>query len=265
MRGAWNLTPLGHDQERNIDFITPVSLQSKLSPRLEICHLVASGSMSSSQASQLPSSSKGMTFTRSDTRTNTVHAVFNPEPPDDLNLADMDITTAPEIHEDLRNLGFEDAVMKQRVCVHKMPPHFDHLPEFAEVDTFFEKQTRTPYRTRDARRRFGIPIWNPYPTIKTQLLISRLVKGTSDRVLRRLKSGLVTSWLKPTDTSLGTTHFGTRAHYLLEELNKGPDDWWLDTGEPMTMHSRFDSVEFNLRLFRLKRYHPEPMAFALEW
>lgn len=265
MRGAWNLIPLGRDQERNIDFVTPISLQSKISPRLEICHLVASGSMSSSQASQLPSSSRDMTFARSDTRINTVHAIFNAEPPDGLNLADMPITTAPEIYEDLRNLGFEDAVMWQRVCIHKMPPHFDHLPEFAEVDTFFEKQTRTPYRTRDARKRFGTYVWNPYHTIKSQLLISKLVTGTSDKVLRRIKSGLVTSWLKPTDTNLGTTHFGTRACHLLEELNKDPDDWWLDTGVPQTMHSRFDSVEFNLRLFQLKKYYPEPMAFAIEF
>jgi len=265
MRRPWNLTPLGRDQERNIDLVTPVSLQSKLSPRLEICHLVASGSMSSSQASRLPSSSRDMIFTRSDTRTNTVHAIFNPKPPDDLNLADMSITTAPEIHEDLRNLGFEDAVMRQRVCIHKMPPHFNHLPEFAEVDTVFEKQIRTSYRTRDARKRFGTYLGNPYPTIRTQLLISKLITGTGDKVLRRIKSGLVTSWLKPTDTSLGTAHFGTRAHYLLEELNKNPDDWWLDTGEPMTMDSRVDSINFNLRLFRLKKYHPEPMAFAMEF
>jgi len=249
--------------ERNIDFIPSFSIQERITPRAEMCYVTARTSKSKT-TSEAPDKIGNLRFTRKIVSGTGIDLAFgDPEP--DSNPSNMECSTAPELLEDLRNAGFEDATIGERIMIHKNPKDLQHLLPFQEYDHLYEMQVASVRRPGMIRRMLKMYVWNPYPMLKAELFKAGVIKNFRDPALKRLQSGLVTDWIKPCHPQLGWSHFGRHQSLLMQTLSMDlatKRRFWLDTGVPIARQLQFNQMNINLRLFELVK-NKEPIAFKL--
>lgn len=222
---------------RNLDLVTPLSLQRALDPDLKLFYCVGHVSVPLERVS--PRREPIKTELGGIIERDTVHRGMTKvtygaprrtgvELPQDEILEDVITYTVPK--------EVPEVVLGARGVREKIPKAFEDIEVFHGSDEVFYMQTSKGNRTRSLRRMLQLPLSNPYYMAKEGLILHGFIKPYDFR-LRRMRSILRTDWIA-TETK------GWReleAHHLPLQRTLCSDKWWQDTAIPHPISSRIDS------------------------
>lgn len=234
---------------RNIDLITPLSLQSALDPDLNLFYCVGHVSVPLEKVSpqrkpiktelggkiERDSVHRGMTKV-----TYGVPRRTEVELPQDEILEDIISYTVPR--------EVPEVVLGRRGIREEVPKEFEDIDVFQGSDEVFCMQTARGNRTRSLRRMLQLPLSNPYYIAKEALILHGYIKPNDPR-LRRMRSILVTNWIA-TETK-GYEVIGGYGAPLQKRLVR--DKWWQDTAIPHPISSRIDSRTVKAQVYILDK------------
>jgi len=258
-----SVQPFPESFERNIDFCPPFSIQEKVAPHQEMCFVVARTSLSKTKAHP-PSMRSKLRFIERRTTARSIDLEVGEEDPTG-DPANLERATASELLESLQEIGFGDATIAERIVIHENPKKLQHIPVFQEYDHLYERQTASARRPHMIRKLLKTSIWNPYHAMRSELYKAGIIKSFSDMALKRLQSGLVTDWVRPSAPQLGWAHFGAHQSLLMRTLSEDlpiKKRFWLDTGVPIARQFQLNALNIDIRLFELVK-NQQPVAFTL--
>ena len=228
MRGI--IEPFSPKWPRTLDFLSPLRLQTKLDPKLDLyCY---DGSVSISANANIRKLSKiatttelGVKIDQMQTSADKIRVHFG----DVLPNTD-DLRTQHEILNDVEDtvpIDIPDVVTHMRGAVEKMPKGLEEIEAFQGSEyAFYEQESKGNY-TQKLRTMLNMPeLRNPHAFIKGDLLKFGAIKSLKDPLMRRMRGIQKTNWVITDDK--GYFELGPDILELEKALCK--DKWWQDLG-----------------------------------
>ena len=230
MRGI--IEPYSPKWPRTLDFLTPLKLQTKLDPKLDLYCYDGVLSVSANSSADMRKLSKtatttelGINIDQTQISADKIRVRFG----DVLPNTD-DLRTQSEILNDVEdNMPIEipDVVTHLRGVVEKIPKECEEIESMQASEYAFYEQIDRGNQTKKMRTMLNMPqLRNPHAFIKGDLIKFGAVKNLKDPLLRRMRGILKTTWAITDDK--GYLELGPD----ILELEKAlcTNKWWQDLG-----------------------------------
>jgi len=240
---------------RNIDLLTPLTLQERLDPELELFYCRGHVSVPLREATggrevktELGIEIKASSIHRG--RTEIVYGLRRPTGYEPL--------TQREILEDVvANTSIEEVpevVLRDRGVIEDIPRGLEDIEVFQGHDEVFYMQRGVGNRYRSLRRMLQLPLANPYRIARELLLLHQVVKPW-DKVFKRLgRSILKTEWVgvgSDRELKVGWMELETYTYDIQRSLCE--NKWWQDTAVPHPISDRIDSRIIKAQIYVLDK------------
>lgn len=233
---------------RNIDLLTPLSLQEKLDPHLELFYCMGHVSVPLREATggREVETNLGVRIKASSIHRGMTEVAYGTPTPTGTRLSQREILEDVVANTSTRDVP--EVVLRSRGVRDDVPRKFEDVDVFEESDSIFYLQKAVGNRYRSLRRMLQLPLSNPYRIAKGALLLHRVV-SPYDPVFKRMRSVLKTNWVM-------TNRMGWKelqAHNLPLQRTLCREKWWQDTAIPHPISSRIDSRLVKAQVYLLDK------------
>jgi hypothetical protein len=244
------------DWSRNVDLVTPLTLQIKLNPKQEVFYLKGRASEQTAKVAVVgeePIEVEGVKIYPYDTFTRSYPVEFgvpNPEASEERkSLKEIwDIVT--------KEVAAPDCVIQERACIHEPPKKVpDKLEDIVSgVDEFYQVEQSKGWRRRVA----GLPCVSVQKMMKAELTSKDIVK-LNDPAFKRMRGVLLTAFILPAVkvgkviNLKGWNIFGNNENsHSLQRVLRAPK-FWQDTALPWKVEvDPFDHTVLRGFVYRLE-------------
>lgn len=234
---------------RNLDFLTPLRLQTALDPDLELYHCSAIVSIPEGKKAPPETIKTDLGGSIKIDRISRNSIQINYGAP---KLRSDSVFSQGEILAEIqKTIEIPEAVVKRRNIRQKIPKAVEDLEPFSGTEYIYYQQTAHGNQTNKIKNAFNMPfLRNPYHFIKGELMSSGII-NPHDGVLKRLRSTLKTDWI-----------IGEKEGYMalkdpivslkLPRALSGRK-WWQDIGVPHPIEARINNSLFTGQIYQLDR------------
>ena len=215
---------------RTLDFLSPLRLQTKVDPKLELyCfdgEVSFSAGASIREFSKIPETTElGVKIDRTLSSANRIRVHFGDVLPNTDELRSQ--SEILKDVEDSSEIEVPDIVTKMRGAVEKIPPGLEEVESVQGSEYVFYEEGNRGNRTKSLRTMLNMQeLRNPHEFIKGDLLKFGAVKSLKDPSVRRMRGIQKTNWII-TDKK-GYFELGPDILEIEKALCK--NKWWQDLG-----------------------------------
>ncbi|HIE22832.1 MAG TPA: hypothetical protein EYP68_01210 [Candidatus Korarchaeota archaeon] len=183
------------DWVRNVDLVTPLSVQARLNPKQEVFYF---GGRASEQISRVnvigdkPIEVEGVKIYPYDDHTRSFPVEFGiPDP-----QASEERKSLKEIWDIVQGeIAAPDSVIQERACIYEPPKKVPDEVEgvISGIDEFYQIEQSKGWRRRVA----GFPCVSVQKMMKTELMVNGIIKKSNHPAFKRMRGVLLTATILP--------------------------------------------------------------------
>jgi len=233
---------------RNVDLLTPLSLQEKLDPSLELFYCMGHVSVPLMEATggREVETDLGVKIKASSIHRGMTEVVYGRPEPTGMNLSQREILENVVANTSTREVP--EVVLEGRGVREDVPKELEEVDVFQGSDMVFYLQSSVGNRYRSLRRMLQLPLSNPYRIARGALLLHKIVNPW-DPVFKRMRSVLKTDWV--ITNRKGWTDL--QAYHLPLQRTLCREKWWQDTAIPHPITSTIDSRLIKAQVYVLDK------------
>jgi hypothetical protein len=238
---------------RNIDLLTPLSLQEKIDPNLELfyCRGHVSVPLEEATGGKEVKTDLGVRIRASPIHRAKTEILFGWPRPFGGAVSQREILEDVVANTSTRDVP--EVILENRGVIEDLPRSIQEVDPFQGYEEVLYLQHSVGNRYRSLRHMLQLPLSNPYRIAREALILHGVVKPW-DPVFKRMKSVLKTDWIGVgLDKELRKGWMELEAQHLPLQRAIVRERWWQDTAIPHPISSIIDSRTVKAQVYILDK------------